>query len=442
MINQRRGTSKQTDRDVISFRSLSSGSAEHDDVEKDAIRRRKMHDHFIQLTKEPLLFFRMRFHVCKLKVFSLSTSNYSEFLDKGCSRRIMIFVLSILFMCLIIFSNANANQRSSNISRSDPNRRALIIGDKAVPLHIKLFDMEDTSSPHDVFPSIDTLDHETREHTSSPEAVLEWDTNPDYGGLEIGFQYERTLRPTIAKKVKVQLRRFEEEDISKCIPVSWDHLYSPSCNMIHEFDLERDEMEYGSTYLAHGFYRDVWALSSRTTFSGRTEDMVVKTLRIAEHDFKKHAWDEILLDALIMERLTGSPRIMNTYGHCGFTVTAETIQGELEEKIVPGEGVAKQADLDKEDDLKPKNDFTVEEKLEIALTMAESIADLHGFKDGLIIHDDIQICQWLRRRSDGKIVLGDFNRATIPKWNEGRQEYCKFTNGYGFGEVRFQYCLT
>lgn len=331
--------------------------------------------------------------------------------------------MSTLFMCFIIFSTAN--RRSTFIPRSAPNRRELLIGDKVGPLLINFWDMKDSSSPHYLFPSLDILDDDMM-------------TRPDYGGLEIEFQYARTLRPTRTHGAKIGRRRFddEEEEEHKCQSVSWDQLYSPSCNMIHEFDLQRDEDEYDSTYLAHGYYRDVWSLRSRATLRGKTEDMVVKTLRIAEHDFKIHAWQEILLDALIMERLTGSPRIMNIYGHCGFTVTAETIEGELEEVIVPGDGVAKQVDLDKEDDVKPKNNFNVMEKLEIALTMAESIADLHGFRDGMIIHDDIQLCQWLRRTSDGKIVLGDFNRATIPKWNEERQEYCTFKNGYGYGEYR------
>ena len=55
---------------------------------------------------------------------------------------------------------------------------------------------------------------------------------------------------------------------------------------------------------------------------------------------------------------------------------------ELEEIIVPGQGMAKQEDLP--DIVEPKNDYTVEEKLDIALIMAESLADLHGFRDGIM----------------------------------------------------------
>ena len=55
---------------------------------------------------------------------------------------------------------------------------------------------------------------------------------------------------------------------------------------------------------------------------------------------------------------------------------------EVEEIIVKGEGMSKQKDLPP--DLTPLNPYTVEEKLDMALLMAESIADLHGFADGVM----------------------------------------------------------
>ena len=54
----------------------------------------------------------------------------------------------------------------------------------------------------------------------------------------------------------------------------------------------------------------------------------------------------------------------------------------MEEVIIDGEGMAKPEDLPKE--LTPRNDYTVEEKLDLALAMAESLADLHGFRDGVM----------------------------------------------------------
>lgn len=43
-------------------------------------------------------------------------------------------------------------------------------------------------------------------------------------------------------------------------------------------------------------------------------------------------------DALIMERLSGSPRIVDIYGLCGSSVMVESLPKEVEKYIVPGEG--------------------------------------------------------------------------------------------------------
>ena len=101
----------------------------------------------------------------------------------------------------------------------------------------------------------------------------------------------------------------------------------------------------------------------------------------------------------------------------------------------PGDGYTKQEDLNDKDDVRPQNDYTPIEKLEFGLAMAESLAVLHGYVGGLIVHDDVQLCQWLRTR-DGRLVLGDFNRAQIMDWNEEKGEYCMYNNGYAFGNVR------
>jgi len=100
----------------------------------------------------------------------------------------------------------------------------------------------------------------------------------------------------------------------------------------------------------------------------------------------------------------------------------------------PGEGYMKQEELKDKDDVKPQNDYTSLEKLELALAMAESLAVLHSYEGGLIVHDDVQLCQWLRTRDD-RLVLGDFNRAEIMDWNEEKGEYCMYNNGYAYGNV-------
>jgi hypothetical protein len=72
----------------------------------------------------------------------------------------------------------------------------------------------------------------------------------------------------------------------------------------------------------------------------------------------------------------------------------------------------------------------------MAVEIAKSVAVLHGFKDGVIVHNDIQLRQWLRTR-EGRLKLGHFNRAKVLDWNVKKQQYCKFSNGAAFGNVRF-----
>jgi serine/threonine protein kinase len=163
------------------------------------------------------------------------------------------------------------------------------------------------------------------------------------------------------------------------------------------------------------------------------EGGVLKTLRL-KHEYKIQSIYEVQKDALVMERLTSSPRILDIFGHCSTSIIVEPMPYEVEEYIVPGKGMAKQEDLDNYDDVKPMNDYTVAEKLQIALDMAESIADLHGFEGGVIVHDDVQLCQWLRN-SDDKLKLGDFNRAEVMEWRDTNNTYCTYKNGYVYGNV-------
>ncbi len=50
------------------------------------------------------------------------------------------------------------------------------------------------------------------------------------------------------------------------------------------------------------------------------------------------------------------------------------------------------------------------------------------------VHDDVQLCQWLRTR-DGRLKLGDFNRAEIMDYDENKKKYCRYENGGVFGTV-------
>jgi len=232
-----------------------------------------------------------------------------------------------------------------------------------------------------------------------------------------------------------------EDRDDKCWFTSWAKKYYPDCNSFHEFTLSRDydaerakipgyDLPFDNFYISHGYYRDVWVVHQHFPEDIKT---AVKMTRFKHDNNQRNFWNT-LNDALVMERLSASPRIVDIYGHCAYSVWVEAIPHEVEEVIVKGEGMAKQEDLYK-DGFESLNDYTVEEKLDMAIDMAESLADLHGFKDGVIVHDDVQLCQWLKTE-DGRLKLGDFNRAEVMEWNSKKKHYCNYYNGDCYGNYR------
>jgi hypothetical protein len=130
-------------------------------------------------------------------------------------------------------------------------------------------------------------------------------------------------------------------------------------------------------------------------------------------------------ESIILERLTSSPRVLDIYSHCGSTVLVEAMASDINDQIVPPTGYMRQSKLDElqEDDVHPLNNFTVSEKLQIALDMAESLADIHGFEGGLIVHADVHLDQWLLA-PDGSVKLNDFGDSYPAPWDRKRKKYC------------------
>ena len=103
--------------------------------------------------------------------------------------------------------------------------------------------------------------------------------------------------------------------------------------------------------------------------------------------------------------------------------------------IIPGSGQPDKINgLGDKYEVKPQNYYKPTEKLELALQMAECIAALHGFKDGVIVHDDIQLSQFLIG-NNGQLKLNDFNRAEIMLFDAKEEVYCKYKNGGVYGNV-------
>jgi serine/threonine protein kinase len=156
------------------------------------------------------------------------------------------------------------------------------------------------------------------------------------------------------------------------------------------------------------------------------------------YDFKHDHFEYVRIDALVAERLTSSPRIYDIYGQCALGIMSEYFpHGDMEAVVVPGDGWMNPANLHDGYELKPQNDFTGAEKLDIALQMAEALADLHGNLGGVIVHQDMQLSQYLWTADKSRVKLNDFNRAEFMLWDENHQTYCRYSEGAGNGNVSF-----
>ena len=120
------------------------------------------------------------------------------------------------------------------------------------------------------------------------------------------------------------------------------------------------------------------------------------------------------MDAMVAERLTASPRVFDIYGFCGLSIVSEFFEhGDIEPLAVPNQGSLTDEEKQqlKEGPLHVFNDISPSEKLRMSLQMAEGIADIHGNAGGVIVHQDVQLSQFLFNSDKSILKLNDFNRA-------------------------------
>lgn len=168
---------------------------------------------------------------------------------------------------------------------------------------------------------------------------------------------------------------------------------------------------------------------------------MLKTYRY-DKDYDYAAYEFMRMDALVSERLTSSPRIMNMYGNCGLAMIHEAAMHGNLEQIAVGNGSGRIIGPLNDELLQSRNHLAPRLKLEWSLSMAEAVAVLHSFPGGVIVHDDIQLPQFLLT-SDGSLKLNDFNRAEVMLFDEKKKVYCGYRNNPGGGDVSrsaFQVC--
>lgn len=202
----------------------------------------------------------------------------------------------------------------------------------------------------------------------------------------------------------------------------WQTTHFPSCQLI----LEQEFLD-GGRIVANGHWRDVWIMPDWPQ-----SHVVLKTMRY-EHDVTDRNLDRHRRDAVAMERLTGSPWIMDIYGHCGNSGLFE---------FAPGgdlEGHLMKSWYDRKG--KPSKTSSLD-KLLLSTQIALAVADVHTVEDSpSLAHADISLSQWVKKtaKNDKSLFffkLNDFNRARFLAWNSKKKRVCPYEVGKNPGKFR------
>jgi serine/threonine protein kinase len=117
---------------------------------------------------------------------------------------------------------------------------------------------------------------------------------------------------------------------------------------------------------------------------GDEEKAVLKELWYDDdYPFRISYYEQFRMDALVSERLSSNPRIVDIYGYCGVSILSEYLpNGDIEDLLFPVSGYVDEMDLKEEHELVVKNEIPVSDKLTIATEVASAIAVLHGYPKG------------------------------------------------------------
>lgn len=192
-----------------------------------------------------------------------------------------------------------------------------------------------------------------------------------------------------------------------CIPMEdWQTTFHPSCNGMHELDMTGLSGDDVSLFGMNGFWRNAWKVDS-----GK-DRIVLKTLKI-NHRFEDAYFENHRIDAVVLERLTASPHVINVFGFCGHSVTTEYADGKRLGELA---------------DKKRKTKLA---RLQIAVDIANGLADVHGI-DGddtaTFVHLDINPANVVSINSTLK--LNDFNIGVLRRWNVTSNEPCGIPSQY------------
>lgn len=144
--------------------------------------------------------------------------------------------------------------------------------------------------------------------------------------------------------------------------------------------------------ISGGFYRNVFLHSA-----DHLNPKVIMKMAEINLNFTIKNYEFMRMEGTTNAILAPNPFVVNMYGFCSFSMFSEAVMGgDIEHKAVPifnRYEHCKEA-LD-EEKLTKLNHLHPTTKIEWSLDMAQAVALLHNHERGVMIHDDIQLPQFL-----------------------------------------------
>jgi len=224
--------------------------------------------------------------------------------------------------------------------------------------------------------------------------------------------------------LKQQERLFHSKDFryrdplyeGDCVPMQkWQETSFPNCNLFHELDFLGKSRTEEFEFYAKGGYNQIFWLNE----DDKEDDpeLVMKILKYGT-SYTDRNYDRVRRDGLILERLTPSPYVLDTYGFCGFDVLTPYADGGTFGQRMSSWRKGKRK-------LSPKT------RLKYAMEVASGLADVHDIDgEGMssVAHGDLKGGQYLFL--NGVIKLGDFNRGRFLRRNSTAPDTaCPYTIG-------------
>ena len=204
---------------------------------------------------------------------------------------------------------------------------------------------------------------------------------------------------------------YEQLFLEECTPILEMPQLHPTCNSFHELRLDSD-IDLVST---KGSWRTVWKTSAvpstgnGVSFDQNNTDVVALKMLNFNREFNDESFSAHGMDAMVMDRLTASPHVIDAHSFCGNSVITEFASSGGRDQI-------------------KSYDIRNRERLRIARDLAKGLADvqsLRHLKDStynadnvdskttpvaervLFAHNDINIANTVY--VNGKIKWNDFN---------------------------------